>query len=95
MSCVTDAGTRLQTAVERLLEIILDTSQQLHDMQQTQRHLGATLEEHIVETAMLREHCEELEERLEEEGRAKELLATELNTAEGWLRLMTDRVTNK
>ena len=52
-----DAGTRLQMAVERLRDIILDTSQQLHD--QAQRHLGTTLEEHVVETATLRERCEE------------------------------------
>ena len=69
--------------MERLLDIVLDTSEQLHDAQQTQRHLADTLEERAAETETMHERCEEMEERLEEEGRAKELLATELNTAEG------------
>ena len=80
---VTDASSRLHAAVERLLDIVLDTSEQLHDAQQTQRHLADTLEQRSAETATLQERCEEMEERLEEEGQAKELLATELNTAEG------------
>ena len=79
----TDASSRLHAAVERLLDIVLDTSEQLHDAQQTQRHLVDTLEERTAETATMHERCDEMEERLEEEGRAKELLATELNTAEG------------
>ena len=69
--------------MDRLLDIVLDTSQQLHDTQHLQHHLAAMLEERDVEVATLTERCEELEERLGEEGRAKELLATELNTAEG------------
>ena len=76
---------RLQTTVERLLEINTDTRHQLTSCQQTQRDLIDTItsKSEELEATVLR--CTELEQRLKEEQEAKEYLASELNKAEGTL----------
>lgn len=79
----TDSGSRLHTAVDNLLEMISDTSQQLQEAQRTQRELVQALTQRGEEKEVLESRCEDLESRLKAEIEAKEYLGMELNKAEG------------
>lgn len=75
-------SSRLQAAVEKLLEAISETSSQLEHAKVTQTELmRESFRQKQEATESL--HClEELRERLQEESRAREQLAVELNKAE-------------
>ncbi|XP_051949411.1 A-kinase anchor protein 9 [Xyrauchen texanus] len=76
-------STRLQSAVEKLLITITETSTQLEHAHVTQTELMREKFRHNEEIEELLGRQEELQERLSEEGRAREQLALELHKAEG------------
>ncbi|NXI41548.1 AKAP9 protein, partial [Galbula dea] len=80
---VLNISSRLQAAVEKLLEAINETSNQLEHAKVTQTELmRESFRKHQEATEFLR-YQEELQERLHEETRAREQLALELSKAEG------------
>ncbi|XP_021098235.1 A-kinase anchor protein 9 isoform X3 [Heterocephalus glaber] len=76
-------SSRLQAAVEKLLEAISETSSQLEHAKVTQTELMRESFRQKQETTEFLKCQEELRERLHEESRAREQLAVELNKAEG------------
>uniref|UniRef100_A0A8C5QM30 A-kinase anchoring protein 9 n=1 Tax=Leptobrachium leishanense TaxID=445787 RepID=A0A8C5QM30_9ANUR len=82
--------TRLQAAVEKLLEAINNTSNQLEHAKAAQTELVRESIKRKQETTGLLRIQEELQERLNEEAKAREHLAVELGKAEGLLDGYTD-----
>ncbi|RXM32276.1 A-kinase anchor protein 9 [Acipenser ruthenus] len=78
-------STRLQAAVEKLLEAITETTNQLEHARITQTELTRKSFRRNAEINELVKRQEELQERLSEETKARELLALELHKAEGIL----------
>ncbi|XP_016303745.1 A-kinase anchor protein 9-like [Sinocyclocheilus anshuiensis] len=76
-------STRLQSAVEKLLIAITETSTQLEHARITQTELMREKFRHNEEMEELQRRQEELQECLGEEERAREQLALELHKAEG------------
>ncbi|XP_070970259.1 A-kinase anchor protein 9-like isoform X2 [Oncorhynchus clarkii lewisi] len=76
-------SSRLQAAVEKLLVAITETTNQLEHAQITQTELMRESFHHNQEIGDLLRRQEDLQERLGEEGRAREQLALELHRAEG------------
>ncbi|XP_053464452.1 A-kinase anchor protein 9 isoform X3 [Nycticebus coucang] len=76
-------SSRLQAAVEKLLEAISETSSQLEHAKVTQTELMRESFRQKQEAAESLKCQEELRERLHEESRAREQLAVELSKAEG------------
>ncbi|XP_035849224.1 A-kinase anchor protein 9 isoform X4 [Sander lucioperca] len=74
---------RLQTALEKMLMAINDTTNQLEHARITQTELMRESFHHNQEMNELLQKQEELQERLSEEARAREQLALELHRAEG------------
>ncbi|KAM3858147.1 A-kinase anchor protein 9 [Diretmus argenteus] len=74
---------RLQTALERMLVTITETTNQLEHARVTQTELMRESFRHNQEMGELLQKQEELQERLAEEARAREQLALELHRAEG------------
>ncbi|KAM3596676.1 uncharacterized protein V6R79_018870 [Siganus canaliculatus] len=74
---------RLQTALEKMLMTISDTTSQLEHARMTQTELMRESFRHNQEINELLQKQEELQERLTEEARAREQLALELHRAEG------------
>ena len=79
----TDAGNRVQSAVEKLLEMMAASTAQLRDVQTNQNELVDTLSGRTQEAETLTNRCDDLERRLKQEQEAREYLALELNKAEG------------
>ncbi|KAL6092951.1 hypothetical protein STEG23_001050, partial [Scotinomys teguina] len=77
-----NVSSRLQTAVEKLLDAISETSSQLEHARVTQTELMHESFRQKQEATESRRCLEELHERLQEESRAREQLAVELNRAE-------------
>ncbi|MEE6466655.1 hypothetical protein FKM82_007016 [Ascaphus truei] len=82
---VLNISTRLQAAVEKLLEAINETSNQLEHAKAAQTELVRESMKRKQETTELVRCQEELQERLNEEAKAREHLALELSKAEGLL----------
>ncbi|XP_067868569.1 A-kinase anchor protein 9 isoform X3 [Heterodontus francisci] len=80
---VLNVGTRLQAALEKLLEAITETTYQLDHARVTQTELKRKSVKNKGEIADLRKRQEELLERINEELKAREQLALELHKAEG------------
>ncbi|KAL4669748.1 hypothetical protein H8959_008302, partial [Pygathrix nigripes] len=80
---VLNISSRLQAAVEKLLEVISETSSQLEHAKVTQTELMRESFRQKQEAAESLKCQEELRERLHEESRAREQLAVELSKAEG------------
>ncbi|XP_042540518.1 A-kinase anchor protein 9 isoform X2 [Dipodomys spectabilis] len=76
-------SSRLQAAVEKLLEAISETSSQLEHAKVTQTELMRESFRQKQEATESLKCQEELRERLHEESRAREQLAVELSRAEG------------
>ncbi|XP_072821106.1 A-kinase anchor protein 9 isoform X10 [Vicugna pacos] len=76
-------SSRLQAAVEKLLEAISETSNQLEHAKVTQTELMRESFRQKQEVAESLKCQEELRERLQEESKAREQLAVELSKAEG------------
>ncbi|XP_019957525.2 A-kinase anchor protein 9 isoform X4 [Paralichthys olivaceus] len=76
-------GSRLQTALEKMLMAITDTTNQLEHARMTQTELMRESFRHNQEMSELLQKQEELQERVSEESRAREQLALELHRAEG------------
>ncbi|XP_070327857.1 A-kinase anchor protein 9 isoform X10 [Odocoileus virginianus] len=76
-------SSRLQAAVEKLLEAISETSSQLEHAKVTQTELMRESFRQKQEVSESLRCQEELRERLHEESRAREQLAVELSKAEG------------
>ncbi|XP_045877041.1 A-kinase anchor protein 9 isoform X3 [Meles meles] len=76
-------SSRLQAAVEKLLEAISETSSQLEHAKVTQTELMRESFRQKQEVTESLKCQEELRERLDEESRAREQLAVELSKAEG------------
>ncbi|XP_043728825.1 A-kinase anchor protein 9 isoform X3 [Cervus elaphus] len=76
-------SSRLQAAVEKLLEAISETSSQLEHAKVTQTELMRESFRQKQEVTESLRCQEELRERLQEESRAREQLAVELSKAEG------------
>ncbi|MBN3325059.1 AKAP9 protein, partial [Atractosteus spatula] len=76
-------SSRLQGALEKLLEAITETTNQLEHAKVTQTELMRESFRHNAEISELVRQQEELQERLDEEAKAKEQLALELHRAEG------------
>ncbi|XP_045144690.1 A-kinase anchor protein 9 [Echinops telfairi] len=76
-------SSRLQAAVEKLLEAISETSSQLEHAKVTQTELMRESFRQKHEATESLKCQEELRERLQEESRAREQLAVELSKAEG------------
>ncbi|XP_030003529.1 A-kinase anchor protein 9 [Sphaeramia orbicularis] len=74
---------RLQTALEKMLMAISDSTNQLEHARLTQTELMRESFRHNQEMNELLQKQEELQERLSEEARAREQLALELHRAEG------------
>ncbi|XP_030056026.1 A-kinase anchor protein 9 isoform X2 [Microcaecilia unicolor] len=87
---VLNISTRLQAAVEKLLEAISETSNQLEHAKATQTELIRESIKRKQEISELLKCQEELQERLSEEAKARERLALELSRAEGLLDGYTD-----
>ncbi|XP_038623617.1 A-kinase anchor protein 9 isoform X3 [Tachyglossus aculeatus] len=78
-----NVSSRLQAAVEKLLDAINTTSDQLEHARVAQTELLRESSRQTQEAAELLRCQEELQERLREEGKAREQLAEELSKAEG------------
>ncbi|GLD59177.1 A-kinase anchor protein 9, partial [Lates japonicus] len=76
-------SSRLQTALEKMLMAITDTTNQLEHARMTQTELMRESFRHNQEMSELLQKQEELQDRLSEEARAREELALELHRAEG------------
>ncbi|KAM4685823.1 A-kinase anchor protein 9-like isoform 10-T10 [Amazona ochrocephala] len=76
-------SSRLQAAVEKLLEAISETSNQLEHAKITQTELMRESFKKQQEATEFIKYQEELQERLNEETKAREQLALELSKAEG------------
>ncbi|KAM9386311.1 A-kinase anchor protein 9 isoform 2-T2 [Pholidichthys leucotaenia] len=76
-------SSRLQTALEKMLMTITDTTNQLEHARMTQTELMRESFRRNQEINELLQKQEELQERLLEEARAREQLAVELHRAEG------------
>ncbi|KAM8840712.1 A-kinase anchor protein 9 isoform 3-T3 [Spinachia spinachia] len=76
-------SSRLQTALEKMLMAITDTTNQLEHARLTQTELMRESFRHNQEMSELLQKQEELQERLSEEAHAREQLALELHHAEG------------
>lgn len=87
---VLNISGRLQSAVEKLLEAINETSNQLEHAKAAQTELVRESMKRKQETTDLLRCQEELQERLNEEAKAREHLALELSKAEGLLDGYTD-----
>uniref|UniRef100_A0A8C4MYT0 A-kinase anchoring protein 9 n=1 Tax=Equus asinus TaxID=9793 RepID=A0A8C4MYT0_EQUAS len=86
-------SSRLQAAVEKLLEAISETSSQLEHAKVTQTELMRESFRQKQEATESLKCQEELRERLHEESRAREQLAVELSKAEGVIDGYTDEKT--
>ncbi|XP_069067719.1 A-kinase anchor protein 9 isoform X3 [Pleurodeles waltl] len=82
---VLNISARLQAAVEKLLEAINETSNQLEHAKATQTELVRESIKRKKEITELLRSQDELQERLAEEAKAREHLASELSKAEGLL----------
>ncbi|NWS53452.1 AKAP9 protein, partial [Chunga burmeisteri] len=80
---VLNISSRLQAAVEKLLEAISETSDQLEHAKITQTELMRESFKKQQEATEFIKYQEELQERLNEETKAREQLALELSKAEG------------
>ncbi|KAF7664098.1 hypothetical protein LDENG_00189000 [Lucifuga dentata] len=76
-------SSRLQTALEKMLMAITDSTNQVEHARMTQTELMRESFRHNQEMSELLQKQEELQERLMEEARAREQLALELHRAEG------------
>ncbi|XP_077405564.1 A-kinase anchor protein 9 isoform X4 [Vanacampus margaritifer] len=76
-------SSRLQTALEKMLTVITDTTNQVEHARITQTELMRESFRHNQEISELLQKQEELQDRLTEEARAREQLALELHRAEG------------
>ncbi|XP_010789773.1 A-kinase anchor protein 9 isoform X3 [Notothenia coriiceps] len=81
--CLMGISSRLQTALEKMLMAITDTTNELEHARLTQTELMRESFRHNQEMNELLQKQEELQERLAEEARAREQLALELHRAEG------------
>ncbi|XP_054618970.1 A-kinase anchor protein 9 isoform X4 [Dunckerocampus dactyliophorus] len=75
-------SSRLQTALEKMLMVITDTTNQVEHARITQTELMRESFRHNQEISELLQKQEELQDRLSEEARAREQLALELHRAE-------------
>ncbi|KAM6088786.1 A-kinase anchor protein 9 isoform 3-T3 [Chlamydotis macqueenii] len=80
---ILNISSRLQAAVEKLLEAINETSNQLEHAKITQTELMRESFKKQQEATEFVKYQEELQERLNEETKAREQLALELSKAEG------------
>ncbi|NWV84372.1 AKAP9 protein, partial [Dasyornis broadbenti] len=80
---ILNVSSRLQAAVEKLLEAINETSNQLEHAKITQTELMRESFKKQQEATEFIRYQEELQERLNEETKAREQLALELSKAEG------------
>ncbi|NXI28779.1 AKAP9 protein, partial [Sterrhoptilus dennistouni] len=80
---ILNISSRLQAAVEKLLEAINETSNQLEHAKITQTELMRESFKKQQEATEFIRYQEELQERLSEETKAREQLALELSKAEG------------
>ncbi|NXG19657.1 AKAP9 protein, partial [Grallaria varia] len=80
---ILNISSRLQAAVEKLLEAISETSDQLEHAKITQTELMRESFKKQQEATEFIKYQEELQERLNEETKAREQLALELSKAEG------------
>uniref|UniRef100_A0A8C3XEK9 A-kinase anchoring protein 9 n=1 Tax=Cyanoderma ruficeps TaxID=181631 RepID=A0A8C3XEK9_9PASS len=80
---ILNISSRLQSAVEKLLEAINETSNQLEHAKITQTELMRESFKKQQEATEFIRYQEELQERLNEETKAREQLALELSKAEG------------
>ncbi|NXM48713.1 AKAP9 protein, partial [Gymnorhina tibicen] len=80
---ILNISSRLQAAVEKLLEAISETSNQLEHAKITQTELMRESFKKQQEATEFIRYQEELQERLNEETKAREQLALELSKAEG------------
>ncbi|NXY70406.1 AKAP9 protein, partial [Glareola pratincola] len=80
---ILNISSRLQAAVEKLLEAINETSNQLEHAKITQTELMRESFKKQQEATEFIKYQEELQERLNEETKAREQLALELSKAEG------------
>ncbi|KAM4794140.1 A-kinase anchor protein 9 isoform 2-T2 [Cyanocitta cristata] len=80
---ILNISSRLQAAVEKLLEAINETSNQLEHAKITQTELMRESFKKQQEATEFVRYQEELQERLNEETKAREQLALELSKAEG------------
>ncbi|XP_041264253.1 A-kinase anchor protein 9 isoform X2 [Onychostruthus taczanowskii] len=80
---ILNISSRLQAAVEKLLEAINETSNQLEHAKITQTELMRESFKKQQEATEFIRYQEELQERLNEETKAREQLALELSKAEG------------
>ncbi|XP_014795729.1 PREDICTED: A-kinase anchor protein 9 isoform X3 [Calidris pugnax] len=80
---ILNISSRLQAAVEKLLEAISETSNQLEHAKITQTELMRESFKKQQEATEFMKYQEELQERLNEETKAREQLALELSKAEG------------
>ncbi|XP_074950332.1 pericentrin isoform X4 [Phalacrocorax aristotelis] len=76
-------GHRLHTAVERLLELVTESTKQLEKMHENHAKLEEEFSRRNRETAQVVSQHQELMECLSEESEAKNQLALELHKAEG------------
>ncbi|KAM4668562.1 pericentrin isoform 5-T5 [Amazona ochrocephala] len=74
---------RLHTAVERLLELVTESTKQLEKMHENQAQFEEEFSRQNQETAQVVSQHKELLECLDEESKAKNQLALELHKAEG------------
>ncbi|XP_075611932.1 pericentrin isoform X12 [Balearica regulorum gibbericeps] len=76
-------GHRLRTAVERLLELVTESTKQLEKMHENHAQFEEEFSRRNLETAQVVSQHQELMECLSEESEAKNQLALELHKAEG------------
>ncbi|XP_074659374.1 uncharacterized protein LOC141912080 isoform X3 [Tubulanus polymorphus] len=78
-----DSSSRLQMAVEKLLEMLATTTDQLEQTQSTNKDLLAELEQKNESVRTLQDRIEDLEQNLKSERDGNSYLAVELHKAEG------------
>ncbi|XP_054685664.1 pericentrin isoform X12 [Grus americana] len=79
-------GHRLRTAVERLLELVTESTKRLEKMHENHAQFEEEFSRRNLETAQVVSQHQELMECLSEESEAKNQLALELHKAEGLLK---------
>ena len=78
-----DLAARLQRAVERLLDRLMDAGRQIQDGRQLEAELRPALQRAEKNTEELVARCDDLEQQLKQETQTREFLSVEFYKADG------------
>jgi len=81
--CRVDLAARLQRAVERLLDRLMDAGRQVQDARQADAELRQLLQRADGNVSELTTRCDDLEQQLKQETQTREFLSVEFYKADG------------